>query len=117
MTNTRLPLTQLVVLLTTLAFLCGGTALPAQDAPQSPSEVVYERRGPGMTHPKPVYQPPPEYADRPRRKKIQGNVFLSMIVTADGTVRDPQVTQGLLNSVQRALADSSIVDISSLCII
>ena len=36
-----------------------------------------------------------EYADRPRRKKIQGNVVLSIIVNADGTVRDPQVTQSL----------------------
>jgi protein TonB len=48
-----------------------------------------------MTHPKAIYQPNPEYADRPRRKKIQGNVMLSMIVNADGTVREPQVTQSL----------------------
>ncbi|MGP0017390.1 MAG: energy transducer TonB [Candidatus Sulfotelmatobacter sp.] len=95
MANTRLPLTQLVVLLTLLGFLLAGIPLFTQDAQTPSEEVVYEHQGPGMTHPKPVYQPPPEYADRPRRKKIQGNVFLSMIVTADGTVRDPQVTQSL----------------------
>jgi len=66
-----------------------------QDTPQNPSEIVYTHTEKGMTLPKPVYQPPPEYADRPRRKKIQGIVLLSMIVNADGTVRDPQVTRSL----------------------
>src|SRR5271169_1066056 len=96
MTNTRLPLTQFGMVLIAVAFLLGGTALFTQDAPQNTSEVVYENQGPGMTHPKPVYpQAEPEYAERARRKKIQGTVLLSMIVTPEGTVRDPQVTHGL----------------------
>jgi len=95
MTNTRLPATQFAALLIALAFLLGGVPLPAQDAPQGTPEVVYERKMPGMTMPKPVYQPNPEYADRPRRKKIQGVVLLSLIVTPEGTVRDPQVTRSL----------------------
>lgn len=95
MTNTRLPLTRSAVLLTTLVFLLGGTSLPAQDASQSTPEVVYERKMPGMTMPKPVYEPSPEYAERPRKKKLQGVVLLSMIVTPEGTVRDPQVTRSL----------------------
>jgi protein TonB len=95
MTNTRLPLTRSAVLLTTLVFLLGGTSLPAQDASQSAPEVVYERKMPDMTMPKPVYEPSPEYAERPRKKKLQGVVLLSMIVTPEGTVRDPQVTRSL----------------------
>jgi TonB family protein len=94
MTNPRSSLI-FVVLLTALTFLLGGIALLAQDAPQNSSESVYKGQGPGMTPPKLVYQPNPEYADRPRRKKIQGSVVLSIIVNADGTVRDPQVTQSL----------------------
>jgi len=94
MTRTRLSPNS-AVFFTALAFLLSGTALPAQDVPQSAPEVVYERKMPGMTMPKPVYQPNPEYAERPRRKKIQGVVLLSLIVTPEGTVRDPQVTRSL----------------------
>ena len=96
MKDTRLPLIQSVALVSALAFAIGAANTYAQDPPPpTASEIVYDRQTAGMTHPKAVYQPTPEYANGPRRKKIQGNVFLSMIVTADGTVRDPQVTQSL----------------------
>jgi protein TonB len=95
MTNLDFSLTWTMPLALALAFIPGASLERSQDAPQSPSEVVYAGLGPGMTNPKPIYQPNPEYTDRPRRKKIQGNVLLSLIVTADGTVRDPQVTRSL----------------------
>jgi TonB family protein len=94
LTNSLLCLIHSGALASVLLFPCAGIAL-AQDSSQTPSEIVYERQGPGMTHPKAVYQPNPDYAERPRRKKLQGVVVLSMIVSADGTVRDPQVTQSL----------------------
>jgi len=56
---------------------------------------VYGQYDPGITRVKAVYQPNPEYSDRAARKKIQGNVLLSIIVTADGTVHDPQITRSL----------------------
>jgi TonB family protein len=84
-----------VLLASTLALLLGGTALLAEDPPQNSSEVVYGQYDPGITRVKAVYQPNPEYSDRAARKKIQGNVLLSIIVTAEGTVRDPQVTRSL----------------------
>jgi TonB family protein len=96
MADTRLPLIQSVALVSALAFAIGAAKTYAQDPPPlTPSEIVYGRQTAGITHPKAVYQPAPEYANGPRRKKIQGNVLLSMIVTAEGTVRDPQVTQSL----------------------
>jgi len=95
MTPTRFRLNPTVVLASTLALLLSGTALLAQDPPQSPSEIVYGQFDPGITRAKVVYQPNPEYSDRAARKKIQGTVLLSIIVTADGTVRDPQVTRSL----------------------
>ena len=79
-----------------VAFLSVPIALSAQQgAPQNPSEIVYTHSEKGMTVPKAVYQPAPEYADGPRRKKIQGAVLVSMIVNADGKVRDPQVLSSL----------------------
>jgi TonB family protein len=72
-----------------------GPALLAQDSPQNSSEVVYGQFDPGITRAKAVYQPDPEYSERAARKKIQGTVLLSIIVTAEGTVRDPQITRSL----------------------
>jgi protein TonB len=78
-----------------LALIPSAAALFAQDAPQNSSDKVYAGQGRGMTVPKVVYQPAPEYADRPRKKKIQGTVTLSIIVTAEGKVRDAKVTTSL----------------------
>jgi protein TonB len=51
--------------------------------------------------PKPVYMPNPEYSDKGRKKKINGAVAVTMIVTADGTVRDVKVSKGLEESLDR----------------
>ena len=95
MTHSRLLRKRAVALASTLVLLLGTTVLAAQDTPQSPAEVVYGQYDPGITRAKATYQPNPEYSDRAARKKIQGNVLLSIIVTAEGTVRDPQVTRSL----------------------
>jgi periplasmic protein TonB len=75
--------------------LLSGTALVAQQSSQSSPEIVYEKFAKGVTPPKAVFQPNPEYAESARKKKIQGEVELSMIVTAEGTVRDATVTKSL----------------------
>ncbi len=84
-----------LALVCAIAFLSSVVALLAQDAPQNSTDKVYQGQGKGMTPPKVVYQPSPEYADRPRKKKIQGTVGLSIVVTAEGTVRDAEVTASL----------------------
>ena len=95
MTNPRSRLIQSVVFGTIFAFLSAGSSIVAQDSPQNSPEIVYEKYAKGVTPPKPVYQPNPDYAESARKKKIQGEVLLSMIVTAEGTVRDATVTQSL----------------------
>src|SRR5258708_9732498 len=92
-TNFPLRLTH-TVLLASGIFL-GTTTLLAQDPPQNTSDVVYGQFDPGITRAKATYQPNPEYSDRAARKKIQGTVLLSIIVTAEGTVRAAQVTHSL----------------------
>jgi TonB family protein len=102
MTNTHLRLTDWAAFASAIALLSGAMALWAQPvAPQNPSEIVYTHTEKGMTAPKAVYQPAPEYADGPRRKKIQGDVLVSMIVNADGKVRDTQVVHGLDKDLDR----------------
>ena len=58
----------------------------------------------GVTAPKPLYHPEPEYTDKARKKKIRGSVVLSVVVTPEGTVRDAKVTTSLEKSLdQQAL--------------
>jgi TonB family protein len=77
-----------------LALLLGGTSLLAQHEPQK-DVIVYDRAIPGVTAPKPVYHPNAEYTDKARKKKIQGSVVVSIVVTDEGTVRDAQIASGL----------------------
>ena len=63
-----------------------------------PQEEVYEfsKVGEnGITAPRPTFHPDPTYTDRARRKKINGSVLLSLVVTAEGDVRDARITTGL----------------------
>jgi len=83
----------------------GSTTTSAQDAAQQPPEIVYEGLASGMTYPKIVHQTNPQYTDHARKKKIQGVVLLSLVVTSEGKVRDPKVTRSLDKDLdQQALA-------------
>ena len=77
-----------------LAILSSGCVLYAQDQPDKASDAVYEL-GDGVTAPKPIYTPNPEYVDKARKAKINGVVVLAMTVTAEGNVRDVTVIKSL----------------------
>jgi len=94
MRNTRLLVTQTVVLASAGALLLGGSVLFAQDRSDRTSDPVYEV-GNGVRAPKPVYAPNPEYVESARKQKINGTVTLAMIVTAEGKVRNVKVTKSL----------------------
>jgi protein TonB len=95
MRDTRLLVTPTVVMLAGAAVLLfGGTALFAQDASEKTSEPVYDV-GNGVTAPKPVYTPEPEYSERARKKKINGSVVVAMIVTPEGRVREVKIAKSL----------------------
>jgi TonB family protein len=97
--NTRLVI-RTVILASAVALLFVGGALFAQDAPEKTSEPVYEV-GNGVTAPKSVYTPNPEYSDKARKKKIIGTVVVAMIVTAEGEVRDVKVTKSVDESLDK----------------
>jgi|SRR5579872_3335225 len=85
------------LLICTALLLCGSCILLAQNKP-SESEQVCEIRNVGdcgVVTPKPVYHPDPDYTDRARKKKINGYVVVSFIVTTEGKVRDVTVTRSL----------------------
>jgi len=53
------------------------------------------RPGKGVSAPRALYDPDPEYSDEARKAKYQGNVVLSVIVDATGHVRDVHVARSL----------------------
>ena len=53
------------------------------------------RVGNGVSAPRAVYSPDPEYSDEARRVKMQGNVVLSLVVDPRGHVRDVRVARSL----------------------
>jgi periplasmic protein TonB len=53
------------------------------------------RIGGGVTGPKAIYQPEPEYSEEARKAKYQGTVVLSIVVGSDGVPRDIKVARSL----------------------
>jgi len=51
--------------------------------------------GGAVTPPRAIYAPNPEYTDKARKAKINGNVVVSLFVTPEGDARDVRVTKSL----------------------
>lgn len=77
---------------------------PGAGAAQPDSPVIAEtdpalgavyKVGHGVTAPVLTYAPNPEYSDQARRKKLSGDVVVSLIVAADGGVHDVHVVKSL----------------------
>ena len=87
------------ILCFTLGISAAIVCVPRSSAQeQAASDEIYEMhnaRENGITAPKPLYHPDPEYTDRARKKKVRGTVLLSIVVTPEGTVRDAKVTTSL----------------------
>jgi TonB family protein len=60
-----------------------------------PSDGKVYRVGPGITPPRAIYAPSPEYSEAARKIKFQGTCVLSLIVGPDGQVRDIKVIRAL----------------------
>ena len=76
--------------------LAQPTALLSQDNSAKQTydgePMCQNRRG---VFPHPTYQPEPEYDDKARKKKIEGVVTLSVIVTKEGRTADIKVIKTL----------------------
>jgi TonB family protein len=51
--------------------------------------------GNGVSPPRPIYAPEPEFSEEARKAKYQGVVVMAIIVGADGRVRDPRIVRSL----------------------
>jgi protein TonB len=66
-----------------------------QASPPPAKEEIKEAGKNGVSAPKCVSCPPAEFTSKARKDKVSGTVSLAVIVNADGTVRDINVTKGL----------------------
>ena len=64
---------------------------------------------PGLVAPVLVHQVLPEYTDEARRGGIEGNVYVEAVITADGTVTEPRLTQGLPDDELNRRAIASVL--------
>jgi TonB family protein len=73
------------------ALICQDNSTKEPEAYQG-DPLCQNRRG---VYPHRVFTPDPEYDDKARKKRIQGTVVLSLIVTKEGRTADVQVTRTL----------------------
>lgn len=73
---------------------CNQPSFPQTVVVNGVAEAVY-RPGRGVSIPHGTYMPSAEYSEKARKKKIQGNVTLSAIITSTGEVADVKVDKGL----------------------
>ena len=67
-----------------------ATLKPGPSTPSPDAAGVYRARD-GVSMPKLIYTAPPDYTDKARKKKINGNCKVSIVVDIDGHVRDVRV--------------------------
>lgn len=66
-------------------------AVVSAKTPRNLGSDVHSVTEPGMTAPKPLYKPDPEFSDTGRREKTQGMVGILLVVGTDGLPRDLQI--------------------------
>lgn len=72
----------------------GGGIGPGHGGGLGGGDGVY-RVGGGITAPRPIFDPDPEYSDEARQAKYQGTVMLWVVVGADGRAHEIRVQQSL----------------------
>jgi TonB family protein len=73
----------------------GSHSTGSQNTGSQSQETIYSPGRNGVTIPRAIHQPPPEYSEKARRKKLEGTVMLSLVVTPDGNTTDIKVTSPL----------------------
>jgi protein TonB len=72
--------------------------------PYDHGNVFWPGKG-GVTAPRPIYDPDPEYSDAARKAKFQGSVLLWLVVGSNGRPRDLRVQRSLgMGLDEKALA-------------
>jgi len=84
-----------ILIVAATAFAHNAQDNPAGNSAVPDDETIYTPGRNGVTIPRAIKQTPPEYSDEARRKKLEGTVLLSLVVTANGDTADIKVTRAL----------------------
>lgn len=68
---------------------------PSQPTQAAETPIQAYHAGSGVTPPKPVYSPDPDYSDEARQHNLSGTCVLELIVDADGRPQDVHITRSL----------------------
>lgn len=74
-------------------------AAPAKPPSPNPDASGIYKSGGGVTTPKVLYQPTPEYSEIARKQKISGVAFISIIVDAQGNPVNVHITKSIADTV------------------
>ena len=81
----------------------------SQVAPQqNPDASGNYHVGDGVSPPKLLYAPDPEYTDQARRKRLQGKIVLSLTVDTKGKPQDVRVLHSLAETVDKKLQAAAV---------
>jgi periplasmic protein TonB len=81
----------------------------SQVAPQqSPDASGKYHVGDGVSPPKLVYAPDPEYSEKARRKRVQGKIVLSLTVDPQGRPQDVRVLHSLAETLDKKFQAAAV---------
>lgn len=85
-----------------------SSGLAQQQKAKAPSQEVAVEVGPGVTPPRAVFTPDPDYPEslRKGKHKIQGTCMLGIIVDKEGLVQDVHVTRSLNKQLDQNAIDA-----------
>jgi TonB family protein len=79
--------------------------VPAQPNPDASGKYHI---GDGVSAPKLIYAPDPEYTSKARRKKLTGRVLVSLTVDTTGKPRDLRISRSLADQVSQELRSAAL---------
>jgi len=83
-----------------------GPLQEASPVKNSTDDTQLVKTGPGVTPPKVLYNPEPEYSDRARRKKESGVVVVKLVVGIDGKPRDLRIVTSQVPDLEKNVVDA-----------
>ena len=83
----------------------GQSQKSADGAGSQTDEPVYEI-GPGITPPRVIKQVNPEYSESSKGVRVTGTIAIQLIVSSQGMPKDPRVTHGIDEEVDRAAIEA-----------
>ena len=106
MTSGRGKISLAFILIAGVSVLCSGQSQKSADGDAGqPEEPVYDL-GPGVTPPRVTKQVNPKYSESSRGVRVTGSITIGVIVSSQGTPKDPRVIRGIDDEVDRAAIEA-----------